>query len=104
MARHDQHRGRPGQNQPSSQPPARQDAPYHFVPVVPAAAVDDQPIYHDTLDLAERWTGELHCTLTVQTPLLAANDQYAWPKARNDLRDAFEALATGRFGARCPNR
>src|SRR5437588_804442 len=50
----------------------RRAAPYHFVPVSGAAALTAGPVFHDKLDLAQYATGELRCTLTALTPLLAA--------------------------------
>jgi hypothetical protein len=85
-----------------SPPPAREPAPYHFVPVEPQDAPDDAPVFHDRLDLGEKWTGELLCTLTALTPLLAANDQYSWKDARQTLRDEFDKLLRGHFPAGPP--
>ncbi len=52
--------------------------PYHFVPPYLQHAVIDKPVFHDGRPTKEvRYSGELHCTLTALTPLLAANDQYS---------------------------
>jgi hypothetical protein len=82
---------------------ARASAPYHFVPVEPESAVLDGLTPHDVLDVEARYSGELHCTLTTLTPLLAANDQYELEQARKDLRQQVEAVIAGRFpGRRLP--
>src|SRR5438093_1012506 len=76
----------------------RQAAPYHFIPVDPQLAVHDVPSAHDTLDLSDpRWTGELRCTLTALTPLLAANDQYSVAVASAAVRDRLRELVEGRL-------
>lgn len=75
----------------------RRAAPYHFVPADPELAITDAPVFHDTQRTEEDfWSGELHCTLTALTPLLCANDQYAFgelpaePRARlEDYRKKF---------------
>ena len=50
--------------------------PYHFMPITLPLAILDEPQLHDHLNLDENCTGELHCTMTALTPLLAANYQY----------------------------
>lgn len=77
-------------------------APYHFVPVQAAAAVTGEPGYHHRLDLTGLWHGELLCTLTALTPLLAANDQYSWEEATSDVRRPFEQLLRERFRGNPP--
>lgn len=77
-------------------------APYHFVPVEPDSAVLGEPGLHDTLDLDQHWSGELHCTLTALTPLLAANDQYSWEQARPELKAQYERMLHQRFGGAVP--
>lgn len=74
-------------------------APYHFVPVDPDlyAAGSDLPVWHDRLDPAESWTGQLGFTLTTLTPLLAANEQYEWQSAADEVQAAGSGLlAAGR--------
>src|SRR4051794_7291518 len=57
------------------------DLPYGFVPIpvdandVPQSIVDE-PVFHDGRAPDGLLSGELRCTLTALTPLLAANDQY----------------------------
>ncbi len=100
MKSHDQGRRRPSAGgPPAPQQLQREPAPYHFVPIEPASAVEDGPVWHDRLDLDTLWSGELHCTLTALTPLLAANDQYELAQARPELHQAFETLARQRFGS-----
>ena len=74
----------------------RQPAPYHFVPIEPSVAVTDAPVFHDTLDLANAWTGELDCTLTALTPLLVANEQYPATMAKPELAERLRRLLRGR--------
>jgi CRISPR-associated protein (TIGR03986 family) len=67
----------------------RESPPYHFVPVDGSVSIAAAPQYHDRSDLDRLWSGELRCTLTALTPLLAANDQYqraldATPQRRNE--------------------
>jgi CRISPR-associated protein (TIGR03986 family) len=75
----------------------RSRPPYHFVPVDGGAAVTDPPEYHDKIDLDNLWSGELHCTLTALTPLLAANDQYDFGKAVPAVRAALEDLVRSKL-------
>lgn len=53
------------------------EAPYHFAPVVPDAALMEKPTYHDgVVDRKDpRHSGELRITLRALTPLLVANEQ-----------------------------
>lgn len=56
-------------------------APYTFVPVVVPSTVAQQrlfnAVFHDgSADCKEHFSGELHCTLTALTPLLAGQRRY----------------------------
>jgi CRISPR-associated protein (TIGR03986 family) len=91
---------RPLERAPASSatgPECRSRPPFHFVPVLPERAVTDTPVYHGRLDLAEKWTGEVRCTLTALTPLLAANDQYELKDAEEEVRRGFEGLLRQRL-------
>ena len=70
--------------------------PYHFVPAPPECAVSGEPRHHDLFDPTGRWTGELCCDMTALTPLLAANDQYHFEDANDDVRRAFERIVNAR--------
>jgi len=70
------------QTQASTQPRVRRVTPgvlcppYHFVPIPTdgegrVQAVTDAPVFHDGKE--QLFSGELRCTLTAWTPLLAAN-------------------------------
>jgi CRISPR-associated protein (TIGR03986 family) len=74
--------------------PKKFSAPYHFVPVDADlhAAGSDLPVWHDRLDPAESWTGQLGFTLTTLTPLLAANEQYEWQSATDEVKAAGSGL------------
>ena len=75
-------------------------APYHFVPVEPDAAALDAPVLHDSLPCsADSWTGELLCTLTTLTPLLAANDQFEFRHAVPAVKRAFARMAGEQLGS-----
>jgi hypothetical protein len=81
----------------------RKPGPYHFVPVWPAVGLNDTPVAHDRLDLGDdALTGELLCTMTALTPLLAANDQYAFEDAERDVQAAFLALVQRQLPGHTP--
>ncbi len=79
--------------QASSDTAADLPIPYGFVPIDVDNAVLDTPVFHHGANAgqADLLSGELRCTLTALTALLAANDQYpAWQAegavAGNDKR------------------
>lgn len=74
------------------------EEPYHFVPIVPAAAVTGEPVFHDVQQTgAEFWSGELHCTMTALTPLIAGNYQYQYQFLEDELKKHYRELLVERF-------
>ena len=66
-------------------------APYHFVPVRPRLAVADEPVFHDVQRNDEdHWSGELRCSMTALTPLLAANYQFLYPDLAPATKETYE--------------
>ncbi len=73
------------------------EAPYHFVPIEPDLAVTDAPVFHNVQQTGgDFWSGELRCTLTALTPLLAGNYQFEYEHLAESVKQAFENLARDR--------
>ncbi|HPC19747.1 MAG TPA: TIGR03986 family CRISPR-associated RAMP protein [Kiritimatiellia bacterium] len=74
-------------DKPDGKKPGREKKnPYNFVPVKPEQAITCTPVWHDTLIADDGQTlhsGELRCTMTTLTPLLAGNYQYKLSEAEN---------------------
>ncbi len=89
--------GRRGAPDPASLSASPCEEPYHFVPVEPELAITDAPVFHDVQRIDEEfWSGELCCTLTALTPLIAANYQFEYQAASEKVKSAYRTLLAER--------
>lgn len=70
---------------------ARDQAPYDFLPIDPAKAIQDSWVPHDGSE-PECFSGEILCELETLTPLLVANEHYPLSEANDAVQNAARAL------------